>query len=222
MALKFGKISFLLFLFLLGSFANEDKLTKEDLQKIHNLSTSLYELSQRQIQSQSVNFLYSFIWQHRKIQIKPLLERITLSFDGFSGWRNRPYATNNPDDLRPYTYSGGVLSISILDEKERRSKLEEILKQKKDLLAIIENYLLLKHQQEIIFLRLEIENLKERRLKARVIQGVENLDERLKKFDLILDLNEQNSKLKIQVEKIKLHLLELVKPEFTQELEALL
>ena len=206
-----------MFLFLLGSFANEDKLTKEDLQKIHNLSTSLYELSQRQIQSQSVNFLYSFIWQHRKIQIKPLLERITLSFDGFSGLRNRPYATNNPDDLRPYTYSGGVLSISILDEKERRSKLEEILKQKKDLLAIIENYLLLKHQQEIIFLRLEIENLKERRLKARVIQGVENLDKRLKKFDLILDLNEQNSKLKIQVEKIKLHLLELVKPEFTQE-----
>lgn len=202
--------------------AQENTLNQEDLLRISNITNELYTLSQKQIKPDEISRIYTFIWEHRKVQIKPLLERVKVGVDGFSGLRNRPYETNAPNDLKPYTYVGGTLSFSLLDEKERRQKQQEIIKQKNEIIAMVESFIKAKHDLKILNLKLEIENLKERRLKARVIQGVENLDERIKKFDEILELKEQISANSIKSEKLKLQLLELIEPQFERLLEQML
>lgn len=211
----------LLFMLIVASL-NAEKITDADIEAINQLAPKILEKSAKENKIENISKIFAIIWQNRKIEIKPILERIQISLVGGSGMKNRLRDIDYSGDLKPYQYIGAEFSIAILDEKERREKQTEIIKQKAEILKILQDYYNLKtkiaHKQN----ELDILTLKEKRLKARVLQGVSNLDDRLDNLDSIRKAKEQKELDEVKATMLFFSILELVQEPAQKILKELL
>ena len=122
---------------LIVASSNAEKITDADIEAINQLAPKILEKSAKENKIENISKIFAIIWQNRKIEIKPILERIQISLVGGSGMKNRLRDIDYSGDLKPYQYIGAEFSIAILDEKERREKQTEIIKQKAEILKQI-------------------------------------------------------------------------------------
>lgn len=208
---------------------NPSKITKKDLSEILKLDSNLYEVTKRETPQRKAEMgeIFNFIWKNREIKIEPLQERFNLDIIAFAGGRNRSgYNQGDPQEfdytLNPYAYVGLQGNLKLIDPKETREKKEKIFKQRSEILTKIEKFLHKYLELESIKEQLEILQYKEQLYKARVFEGVEPRVTRIENLEAMHKKKQEHNKALLDLETMKLGLLELVKVESQNELKRIL
>ncbi len=206
---------------------NPSKITKQDLAEILKLDSNLYELSKRKPTKKfEISEILNFIWNNREIKIDPLKERFNLEIMAFAGGRNRSGLNRSANEfdysLNPYAYVGLQGNLKIIDAKEARDKKEEILKQRATILNKIESIASKDLEIQNLQEQLEFMQLKENLYKVRVGEGVESRATRISNLEAILKAKQNQNKAKIDLEAMKLELLDFVKIETRDKLREML
>lgn len=222
------KLAILLFAIPLFADYNPSKITKQDLAELLKLDSNLYEVSKRKTPTRKADLgeIFNFIWTNREIKIDPLKERFNLDIVAFAGGRNRSGINQSADEfdytLNPYAYVGLQGNLKIIDAKESRDKKAEILKQRATILKKIESLISKELEIQNLQEQLEILQYKENLYKIRVFEGVESRATRISNFEAILKAKQNQNKAKIDLEALKLELLDFVKSEAREKLKEIL
>ena len=86
---------------LIVASSNAEKITDADIEAINQLAPKILEKSPQKNKIENISKIFAIIWQNRKIEIKPILERIQISLVGGSGMKNRLRDIDYSGDLKP-------------------------------------------------------------------------------------------------------------------------
>lgn len=205
---------------------NPDKISKKDLNDLLKLDSNLYSLAKKKAKPKSVDEIFNFIWINREIKIQPLQERISLDLIGFAGGRNRSGIAQNVTEfdytLNPYAYIGLQGGFKIIDPREAREKKEEILKQRAQILKKVENFAEKHLEIQNLTEQIEVAQHKENLYKIRVSEGVEYRETRIKNLESLLKIKHNRDKARLDLESLKIELLDLVKIESRLQLKEMI
>lgn len=202
---------------------NPSEATKEDLHLMREFDQLSYKLTDSKIKTLHVGKIYSFILQNLKYKIS--IEKLSINLTGSTGYSNSQYdyETNGVSKKNKYYAKIGIdFDYPIFDEKTEKSRKQEQIKNKNELLIKIEKYASFYNSLQTYQRELSYQRLLQVRAKLQVKSGVKYLDDKLSILEKILDLQSKISDVKTELHVYKNILLNYVHEYQKNELEKLL
>lgn len=194
-------------------------ISKQNIQMLKEFDKISYKLTDSKIRTLPINKIYNFIQSNKIYQDDFSLLHVNLKAS--AGIDDYDYANERERDKN---FKKFYLEIAypIFDEKTRRDKKKQIIKDNNSILKNIQNYA--KYYNEFFSSKRKLEFLRMQviRDKIQVKSGVKYLDEKITKLDKLLELQNKIGDIRQLLQIYKNILLNYVKYESRPELEEIL
>ena len=204
---------------------NPSKITLEDLKIIEQFDKNAMDIAERGLKEQVNPLVISnYIWKHRAFQDD--YTRLTVDLEGESGRRTARYDAVVGDSLFPNEYNyykaGVNIKYNIYDDKTSKELNNNMLDYKSKIILAVQLYAKEKEAIYILNEQLELERLKQLRMKVMVMTAQKYLDDRIKNIEALMTLRHKILETRTVLEIKKLELLNMVQEKFKNSLEQLL
>ena len=201
------------------------KVTVEDLEAIESFDENALGVAERDLDKQvDPAKISNFIWRHRAFQDD--FTRLSIDLEGEGGRRTARFDVNVDGSLFPNEYNyyrvGVNLKYNIYDDKTTKELHNKMLDYKSKIITAVQKYAKEKENLYILKEELELERLKQLRVKVMVKTAQKYLDERLKNIEAIMKIRHKILESHTSLETQKLELLNMVNTQFQKSLEELL
>jgi len=197
--------------------AHPDKVTREDLEILKSFEKRIYMKTKVIGQKEATfNEILSYITKH-KLAKKP--SGLQVELQGSAGLKNYTGLENSE---RAFYQAGILLRYKVIDKKEENDLKLKQMKLDQEIAQNVALYFKTKNDLNALIKKLEMLRLIDRRLKVRVRSGIENLDDRLKVLQQILDTNDKINEERVNLFKLKALLVTYVEDDAKDKLREML
>lgn len=178
-----------IFLFIFLNFSkiyadDPTQITPQNIETLKNFDNLTYQLTNKNYKSLNINKIYNFI-QTNKIY-KSDFSKLEINLKASAGIDDYDYKNETQRD-KNFKKIYLEIEYPIFDEKTKKEKLQNIIKDNNSILKTIQQYAKYYNDFEAGKLKLEFLNLQLIRDKVQVKSGVKNLDDKLARIDKILE-----------------------------------